>query len=142
MLIMKELKKHDFDASKMRRTSSNLEELINLDKNMSNSMASLIMQAKFINDLPRPEDTNSNSSLTTNFCAHTHPISTNFEQISDKENTKPISKHHKTVSLNNLISKTSITRPFIPDPRSNANFHCLPECDSDSDDENYSEDCD
>ncbi len=51
---MKEFKKNDFDASKMRRTSSNLEELINLDKNMSSSMANLIMQAKFLNDLPKP----------------------------------------------------------------------------------------
>lgn len=48
---MKELKKNDFDASKMRRNTSSLEELINLDKYISNSMAEFIMEAIFHNDL-------------------------------------------------------------------------------------------
>lgn len=69
---MKEFKKNDFDASKMRRTSSNLEELINMDKNMTSSMATLIMQAKFINDLVKPE-INSISSLSTSNAPGTHP---------------------------------------------------------------------
>jgi hypothetical protein len=60
---MKELKKNDFDASKMRRTSSNLYELINLDKDMGNSMAALIMEAKFLNDLSK-QDLDSTSSLS------------------------------------------------------------------------------
>jgi hypothetical protein len=66
LLTMKELKKNDFDASKMRRTSSNLEELMNMDKNMTSSMASLIMQAKFINDLSKPDDASSSSFTTSN----------------------------------------------------------------------------
>lgn len=61
---MKEFKKNDFDASKMRRTSSNLEELINME-NMSSSMAALIMQAKFISDIAKPEIDSSSSSLST-----------------------------------------------------------------------------
>lgn len=61
---MKEFKKDDFDSSKMRRTSSNLEELINMDENMSSSMAALIMHAKFINDIPKTDISSSTSSLS------------------------------------------------------------------------------
>lgn len=64
LYIMKEFKKHDFDASKMRRSSSNLEELINLDRNIRTSMASLLMQAKLISDIQQTPD-DSTSSVTT-----------------------------------------------------------------------------